>query len=295
MDSIALHQPWLAKFKALIALGKVKLSFMVVFSGFVGAFALLPVNYPVVNLVVFVCSSMAITMAANAFNQIIERDIDALMHRTQYRPLPQGQCQLWEAYLFVGLLACLGGCGLYFFFNALAAFFALLSLLLYALVYTPLKRFSSLAVLVGAIPGALPPLIGAIAITGELHPVGIVLFMIQFFWQFPHFWAIAWVSYDDYRRADIMLLPNVSGRTRISAMHIVLYTLVLIPLPVFAYSTGIIPMGITLGLVALGAFYTFFALMLFVKPNTSNAKRLMFASFIYLPIFLALFVLNTVI
>ena len=135
------------------------------------------------------------------------------------------------------------GIGLYFFFNALAAFVGLLSLLLYALVYTPLKRVSSLAVLVGAIPGALPPLIGAIAITGELHPIGILLFMIQFFWQFPHFWAIAWVSYDDYKRADIMLLPNASGRTRISAMHIVLYTLVLIPLPVFAYTTGLTSYG----------------------------------------------------
>ena len=295
MDGIALHQPWLAKIKALIALGKVKLSLMVVFSGFVGAVVLSPVNYPVAHLVVFLCCSMAITMAANAFNQIIERDVDVLMHRTRNRPLPMGQCQPWEAYIFVGLLASLGALGLYFFFNALAAFCGLLSLLLYALVYTPLKRVSSLAVLVGAIPGALPPLIGAIAITGELHPVGIVLFMIQFFWQFPHFWAIAWVSYEDYKRADIMLLPNVSGRTRLSAMHILLYTLVLIPLPVFAYSTGIIPMGITLGLVALGIFYTFFALMLLMKPNTINAKRLMFASFIYLPIGLALFVLNMVI
>ncbi len=187
-----------------------------------------------------------------------------------------------------------GGLGLYFFFNALAAFVSLLSLLLYALVYTPLKRVSSLAVLVGAIPGALPPLIGAIAITGELHPIGILLFMIQFFWQFPHFWAIAWVSYDDYKRADIMLLPNASGRTRISAMHIVLYTLVLIPLPVFAYTTGLLPMPLTLGLVVLGAFYTLFALILFMKPNTINAKKLMFASFIYLPIGLALFILNVV-
>ena len=146
----------------------------------------------------------------------------------------------------------------------------------------------------GAIPGALPPLIGAIAITGELHPIGILLFMIQFFWQFPHFWAIAWVSYDDYKRADIMLLPNASGRTRISAMHIVLYTLVLIPLPVFAYTTGLLPMPLTLGLVVLGAFYTLFALILFMKPNTINAKKLMFASFIYLPIGLALFILNVV-
>ena len=294
MDSIALHQPWLAKLKALIALGKVRLSAMVVFSGFVGAFVLLPIGYPLVNLVIFVFCSMAITMAANAFNQIIERDIDGLMHRTRNRPLPLGQCQPWEAYIFVGFLACIGGLGLYFFFNALAAFVGLLSLLLYALVYTPLKRVSSLAVLVGAIPGALPPLIGAIAITGELHPIGILLFMIQFFWQFPHFWAIAWVSYDDYKRADIMLLPNASGRTRISAMHIVLYTLVLIPLPVFAYTTGLLPMALTLGLVLLGAFYTLFALILFMKPNTVNAKKLMFASFIYLPIGLALFILNVV-
>ena len=140
MDGIALHQPWLAKLKALVALGKVKLSAMVVFSGFVGAYILLPIGYPVVNLIVFILCSMAITMAANGFNQIIERDIDGLMHRTRNRPLPLGLCQPWEAYVFVGLLASLGGLGLYFFFNALAAFVGLLSLILYAVVYTPLKK-----------------------------------------------------------------------------------------------------------------------------------------------------------
>ena len=142
MDSIALHQPWLAKLKALIALGKVKLSAMVVFSGFVGAFVLLPIGYPLVNLVIFVFCSMAITMAANAFNQIIERDIDGLMHRTRNRPLPLGQCQPWEAYIFVGLLACIGGLGLYFFFNALAAFVGLLPAVICFGVHT-LKRVSS--------------------------------------------------------------------------------------------------------------------------------------------------------
>ena len=145
----------------------------------------------------------------------------------------------------------------------------------------------------GAIPGALPPLIGAIAITGELHPIGILLFMIQFFWQFPHFWAIAWVSYDDYKRADIMLLPNASGRTRISAMHIVLYTLVLIPLPVFAYTTVYSYATYFRSCCAWSVLHAVCA-DTFMKPNTVNAKKLMFASFIYLPIGLALFILNVV-
>ncbi|MBA99984.1 MAG: protoheme IX farnesyltransferase [Saprospirales bacterium] len=295
MNVVLSHLPYAAKLKTLLALGKPGLSSMVVFSGFVGAFILIPIGYSTINLLIFLICSASITMAANALNQIIERDIDGLMYRTRNRPLPLGLCQPWEAYIFVGLLASLGGFGLYFFFNALTAFLSLLSLVIYALVYTPLKRVSSLAVLVGALPGALPPLIGAVAITGEFHPVGIVLFMIQFFWQFPHFWAIAWVSYDDYKRADIMLLPNVSGRTRLSAMHIVLYTLVLIPLPVFAYYMSLLPMSITLGLVALGTFYTLFALVLFMKPSTANARKLMFASFIYLPVGLALFILNVVV
>ena len=122
---------------------------------------------------------------------------------------------------------CFNFCINYFFFNALAAFIGLLSLLLYALVYTPLKRVSSLAVLVGAIPGALPPLIGAIAITGELHPIGILLFMIQFFWQFPHFWSLGWMLDDDYKKAGFIMLPT-GNRDKKTALQIILYTLWLI-------------------------------------------------------------------
>ncbi|MEO6168887.1 MAG: protoheme IX farnesyltransferase, partial [Chitinophagales bacterium] len=171
-----------------------------------------------------------------------------------------------------------------FYFNQLAALFSALALLSYAFIYTPLKRFSPIAVFVGAIPGALPPLIGWVAFTGHLSPVAFALFGIQFMWQFPHFWAIAWVGYDDYMKAGYKLLPSKEGRSKFSAIQIMFYALALIPVSLLPAVLGI--SGIVSAVIVLlcGIVFLTQTIILIRQCSIEAAKKLMFGSFFYLPI-----------
>lgn len=228
-----------------------------------------------------------ITGAANGFNQIIERNLDGLMNRTKLRPLPTHNLSVTHALIFCFILGISGVIMLWVFTNPLSGIIGLISLILYTLVYTPLKRITPFSVFVGAIPGALPTLIGAIAGTegfGHITFFSILLFCIQFFWQFPHFWAIAWVSHDDYQRAGFFMLPSKGGRDKVSRSQILIYTLSLFPIALTPYVfnfTGWISATVV---SCMGFAFILQAMQLYRTGSIADARKLMFGSFIYLPL-----------
>jgi protoheme IX farnesyltransferase len=281
--------------RAYLALAKPRLSSLVVFSAVIGY--ILASDIEAINgwaLLAFGIGSFLITASANTINQIAERDLDKLMTRTCMRPLPTGRLSVTQAVLFTLVTGFAGLALLMFFTNFLTVLFAFLSLVLYAFVYTPLKKVSNLAVLVGAIPGALPPLIGWIAVTGHLGVEAFILFAIQFIWQFPHFWAIAWVLDDDYKKAGFRLLPGNGGRDVNTALQIMIYTLWLIPfglMPLFFGISG--PISALIATLA-GSFFLALTFHLMKDCSSKSAKRIMFASFIYLPVVQISFLLDKI-
>lgn len=292
------HIVALARAKDYNQLLKPNLSGMVVFSSVIG-FLMAPnirfawndmaLWWQVITLFI---GGMLVTGGANTINQILERDSDALMRRTRLRPLPDGRMHHHEAWIFAGLTGVCGAVLLGVCFNPLAGALSFLSLLLYAFAYTPMKKVHPVAVLIGAIPGALPPLIGWVAATGSLSAGGWVLFLIQFFWQFPHFWAIAWVAFDDYNRAGIRMLPTREKETRFTGIQCMMYSLVLIPMATVPHMMGIsgsIGMWIC---ILCGIMYFAASVVFYVHNNHKSARRVMFASFIYLPTILLALVID---
>jgi len=237
-----------------------------------------------------------VTGAANGFNEIIERDLDKLMLRTQDRPLPAGRMTTGQA-LILSLFMGIFGTLILVQLNFIAGLLSVFSIILYAFVYTPLKQKSPIAVWVGAIPGALPPLIGYFAAFqasgfglayAEVSEQAIVitpfvLFGIQFFWQFPHFWAIAWVSDDDYKRAGFRLLPT-TRRDNLSAWFIFVSCVLMIPIGFLPMYYGIGGWTFTLISLAGGLLFTYYGYQHLIKKEVNTAKKIMFTSFIYLPV-----------
>ncbi len=225
-----------------------------------------------------------ISGASGAANEIMERDLDKLMKRTQNRPLPLKIISLQEAYWFTGLIAFLGISLLWIFTNPLTTGLGILSMLLYVFAYTPLKRVGPIAVFVGAIPGAMPPLLGWTAATGAITYEALIIFGIQFIWQFPHFWAIAWVSDEDYKRAGFKLLPSGGGQDLNTAIQIMIYTLFLLPLGLLPSYFGLV--GLNSGIVATVCGVLFLAQTFSLMRDCSrkSAMKIMFGSFIYLPV-----------
>jgi protoheme IX farnesyltransferase len=271
------------KISDYVMLVKFRLSFIVVFSAGIGyMFGAGDIRF----FSLFLVAGFLITAASNALNQVLEIQTDKLMTRTAKRPLPTGRMTSSEAILAAGVMGISGIVLMWIFFNPLAALIGALSLLSYAFVYTPFKKVSPIAVFIGAFPGAVPPLIGWAAATGSIAPIAVLLFSIQFIWQFPHFWAIAWLAHDDYKSAGFNLLPSPSGKTKSSSIHVVLYSLVLIPvslIPYFMGYTGIIS-AIIVGITGV----LFFAQSIGLHNSCSDkrARQLMFGSFLYLPIVL---------
>ena len=278
-----------SKVKDYFQLMKFTLSFTVVFSCVV-SYLLVPgiaFSFPAV-LELFV-AGILITGSANAINQVLERHTDTLMRRTSGRPLAAKRMQPAEAWTFA-VLSGIGGLALMaIWFNTLSAAIALASLVLYGFIYTPLKKINSIAVLVGALPGALPCLTGWAAGAGQLTAPGWVLFGIQFIWQFPHFWAIAWVAYRDYEKAGFKLLPGREGPTKFSALQCIIYSMLMIPvgmLPYYFHVSGILSLWI---LLLCNFSMVILSFRLFVKMTTAAARSVMFGSYFYLVIvFLAL-------
>ncbi|MEO1435796.1 MAG: heme o synthase, partial [Bacteroidota bacterium] len=225
------------KLQDLKMLVKLRLNLLVVFSSGIGYALAAGPTLDFVNLFLICLGGFLVTGSANALNQVLERDYDKLMPRTATRPIASGRMEVSEAVLYAGLMGVVG-IMILGLFNPLTAMIGSISLFIYAFVYTPMKRVSSIAVLIGAFPGALPPLIGYVAFTGFIGPEALALFGIQFMWQFPHFWAIAWVSHDDYIKGGYFLLPSKGGQDKNSAMQCLIYALLLIPVSLFPYFLG---------------------------------------------------------
>ncbi len=233
-----------------------------------------------------VLGGFLVTGASNGFNQIIERELDKLMPRTANRPLPTGRMSVTEG-MVVGLIMAIAGVAILgYFLNVVSGLLGASALLLYVFAYTPSKRVTPFAVFIGALPGAIPPMLGWVAATEGLGSVtlpAVMLFAIQFMWQFPHFWAIAWVVDEDYRKAGFRLLPS-GERDKASAFQIVVYAAFLIPvslLPTIFGLSGYVAAGVAL---LSGVLFLLQGWKLFKTLDIEAARRLMFGSFIYLPV-----------
>lgn len=284
-----------ARFKDLAAFFKLRLSLIVVLSAILGYFmGTSTADWGA--LAALSLGGLLLTGASNGFNQVWERDLDRLMRRTEDRPVPSGRMSVIEGLIIASVSAISGIMILWFSLNPLCGILGIIAIFFYVFLYTPMKQKSALAVFIGAFPGAIPPMLGYVAATGDFGVEPGALFATQFMWQFPHFWAIAWVAHDDYQRAGYKLLPFNAGRSKRSAFQILLYSLFLIPvsllpwaLPAEGPMIGNIGMAVVL---ITGLAFAFQALRLYRTCTTKDAKILMFASFIYLPVVQVMYVID---
>lgn len=270
--------------KAYVELLKPRLSMLVAFSCAFG-YSLATkgqVDWKILSILTF--AGFLLSGASVTINQVLERELDALMVRTRNRPLPTGRLSVEEAITFAVACMLFSLALLWWFTNPLTTVLSLVSLILYSFVYTPLKRVGPIAVFVGAIPGALPPLLGWITATGSISHEALIIFGIQFIWQFPHFWAIAWVADDDYKKAGFKLLPSGGGKDLNTAVQIMIYTMFLIPFGLLPAKFGMT--GLDSAIVATVCGVAFFAqtFSLMRTGSRQSALRIMFGSFIYLPV-----------
>jgi protoheme IX farnesyltransferase len=269
--------------KGYVALSKLRLSSLVVFSAIMGYMTAAPGPWDWQQALLLGLGGLLITASANGFNQIFEREPDKLMARTCQRPLATNKMTVLEALIFCMSTGVIGLIVLGFYFGFLAFLLGLVALLSYAFVYTPMKRISPISVLIGAFPGAIPPLLGYVAFTGQVSTEAWILFALQFVWQFPHFWSIAWLLHDDYSKAGFKMLPHAGGQNQRNATTILIYTFMLFPiglLPLRYEMAG--PIAITI--ILISSLYMFVcAFFLFRNCSLQAARQLMFSSFVYLP------------
>jgi heme o synthase len=288
------------RLKDYLQLTKPSLNIMVVFSSVI-SYLLAPkvVAYSWEMIILLFAGGFLVTGSANTINQVVEKDTDALMKRTASRPVAAGRMSATEGWIFAILTGATGVLILGLYFNWLSAGLAAFSLFLYAFVYTPLKKVSAIAVLVGAFPGALPCLIGWAAGNDALFDAGHglrdyggwLLFGLQFLWQFPHFWAIAWVANVDYNKAGFRLLPGKEGPTKYTAIQTIVYSLLMIPVGLMFYFIQLSGMTSLVIVLLANFFLVFQCIRLYKESDAKAARRVMFSSYIYLPIvFLALLV-----
>ncbi|HLP96108.1 MAG TPA: heme o synthase [Saprospiraceae bacterium] len=275
----------LVKFKlTLLVLFSAVMSYAIVTNGDVnwGAMLLLAVG------------GFLVTGSANALNQVLERDFDRLMPRTANRPVVTGRMSVSTAVLLAGLMA-LFGITMLSVFNPLTGFLGTLSLISYAFVYTPMKRSTSLSVAVGAIPGALPLIIGCVAYEGYISPTAWMLFALQFLWQFPHFWAVAWLADEDYKKAGFYLLPSKNGeKDETTGLLSFVFCLLMVGSAVLSYGLGYVGLVATLVLVLLNVYWAIQCWVLYRTCERSAARKQMFVSFVHLPISLIVILLDKI-
>jgi len=274
----------LGKVRAYVELLKPRLSLLVAFSCAFGYGLATQGHMNWITLIILTFSGFLLSGASVTINQIIEKDLDRLMSRTLNRPLPTGRITVNEAVSFALLCLIVSLVLLWKFTNPLTVALSVLSMLLYSFVYTPLKRVGPIAVFVGAIPGALPPLLGWVAATGSVSYEALIIFGIQFIWQFPHFWAIAWVSDDDYKKAGFKLLPSGGGKDHNTSIQIMIYTLFLIPLGLLPAKFGITGLDSAIVATVCGVAFLAQTFSLMKTGSRKSALRIMFGSFLYLPI-----------
>ncbi len=282
-----------------LELVKVRLSLLVAFSSGFG-YTLGATSFSWSVFAMLFVGGFLVSGASITINQIIEKDLDKLMKRTQARPLPTLRITVREAKLFAVIIGLAGFILLAVSTNWLTVVLSALSMLLYSFIYTPLKRVGPVAVFVGAIPGALPPLLGWVAATGTISLAAMVIFTLQFIWQFPHFWAIAWVADEDYKKAGFKLLPSGGGKNMQTAFQIMIYTLVLIPLGLLPSQFGITGINSAFVVTTVGVLFfaqTFYLMKQCLSGETDTRKAalsIMFGSFMYLPIVQISFLLDKI-
>ena len=283
----------IAKFREVAVLFKLRLASLVVVSAVLGYLIGIPVgSFSWMGILGLAISGTLLTGASNALNQVLEIKEDGLMDRTQKRPLVQGTLSTAEAIAAALIAGGLATFMLWFQFGPLTGILAFLSMFMYVALYTPLKKHSSWAVFVGAFPGAFPPMLGYVAATGHFDLIAGLLFAMQFIWQFLHFWAIAWVLNDDYAKAGYRLLPSAAGRDRRSAFLILLYTLFVIPVGMLPWVYDVVGPFALWTSILLGLVMIVPAFKLFRTHDKADARKLMFASFLYLPIVQIAYVLD---
>lgn len=280
--------------RAFMELMKMRLSFLVAFSSAFGYVLGMGGAVNWAQLIMLFLGGWLVSGASCAINQVLEKDYDKLMRRTQSRPLPTERLANAESLWFATAVGLIGFLILFQYTNLLTTGLAILSMLLYSFVYTPLKRVGPIAVFVGAIPGALPPLLGWTAATGDINHAAMIIFGIQFIWQFPHFWAIAWVADEDYKRAGFKLLPVKGEKDMKTAFQIMTYTLFLIPMGLLPTYFGLT--GVNSGVVATicGVLFLASTIKLMKDQSRKSALQIMFGSFLYLPIVQIAYLLDMV-
>lgn len=283
-----------ARWMDYLELTKPRIAVMVLVTVALGGIISVQGNVDIALLLSAVLGTGLIAAGASALNQWWERDRDARMIRTQARPLPSGRLTSQEVLVFGLGLAVVGTCLLIFLVNPLSAFFALLSLVLYVWVYTPLKAYTVLNTVVGAVPGALPPVIGWVACRGSVDHGAWSLFLLMFIWQFPHFFAIAWLCRDDYRRAGLRMLPVTSLGLRLTGLHVVSCCMALIPISLWPVQLKLAGPVYFWGALVLGLQFLGYGVVFALKPQKQQARGLLLASLLYLPAVLALLTLDVI-
>jgi len=283
---------WKDKLMAYVELLKLSLSSLVALSGVFGYAMAAGEQINWLEALVVGLGALLVTGASNTLNQVLEKEYDKLMKRTENRPMPTGRLGSVEAVIYALVIGSIGVYLMGVIFNLSAALLSIIALLSYAFVYTPMKRISPVAVFIGAIPGALPPLIGWVAVTGEIGIGGMLLFIFQFFWQFPHFWAIAWLAEEDYKKAGFKMMPSAAGKTTFSAFLIFIYAFSLVPMSWFAFQADLTGLWGSLALALAGALFAFPGWLLYRRMEKKHARQVMFASFIYLPVIQIIFLLG---
>ncbi len=291
--SSAKSTSWTLIFADFKEITKARLSVSVVFSAIAGYLLGTPEVqlYPILLLAF---GGYCMVGASNAYNQIIEKDLDALMNRTKNRPIPAGRMAVNQALIIAVLLTVIGLVCLYFL-NPTTAMFGAISIFLYTSAYTPLKTMTPLSVFVGAIPGAIPFMLGWVAATNEFGIEPGTLFMIQFFWQFPHFWALGWMLDEDYKKGGFKMLPT-GKKDKGTALQIIMYTIWMIIIsiiPVFGF-TGQLNLSIVAAIIVfiLGLIMLLFAFKLYEKRDNLSAKKLMLASVSYITLMPIVYVID---
>lgn len=274
-------------------LAKVGLSLSVVFSSIAGyLLAIDVINYQILFLLGL--GGFLMVAASNAFNQIIEKDTDALMKRTMNRPLPTGRMSKTTALIFAILFTIIG-LGILYSINPKSALFGAISIFLYTCAYTPMKPISPLAVFVGALPGAIPFMLGWVAATNQFGIEAGFLFMIQFFWQFPHFWSIGWLQFEEYKKAGFIMLP-MDKKDQSATKQIIFYTVVMILVsiaPVLKITGAFYIHPITAIIIAfLGLIMLYYGILLHKKQTNIEARKLMLASVIYITMIQIIYVID---
>jgi protoheme IX farnesyltransferase len=289
-----------SKVKSYMVFTKFRLSALVVVSAVSGYLFMGGSGWK--EILLLIVGGTLVTAASNGSNQIWERDLDKKMNRTSNRPLPQGRMSVGEAYAIV-IFCLVVGTGMLYMLNLYSALLGLAAFVSYVFMYTPMKRKTPWAVFVGAFPGAIPPMLGAVAATSEINPENVygdftlvsgILFFVQFMWQFPHFWAIAWVAFDDYKAGGFSLLPSKQGKSKDSAFQIAVYSLLLIPFSLMPWILGWTGWTSMILATILGAAFFWYSYKLFLSCDDKDAKRLMFASFLYLPVIQFLYVFDKI-